>query len=295
MTTKLLLPLLNRNITLFKGPTWYLSEKVSIEAISNEDHGIVFRYGTPEYQSLLSPRSKCIRIDNVAIDQCNNIARIEGSKIAFVLNYFKKSQPIALSFAIQITKRPRSHYLQIIDLPVFLDARFQRTHNYHIRENVPRENVSQFYQVITNVFEKHPGIILALDRFNAALLRTGDYDKIIDITISLESLISGTTELQHRFSLYNAWAAEAEDKERKRCYELLKLLYKARSAIVHGATLSRKEHDKIIRPVLDQWDDVIKIAENALGYHLLYVYANDIVKWYDHQVNIALGIEKRII
>lgn len=293
MTTKLLLPLLNRNVTMFKGPTWYLSANVSIEAISTEDHGIVFRYGPPEYQSLLSPKSKCIRIEGVDESQCANIARTEGTKISFLLNYFKSSQPVALSFAIQITKRPRSYVVNIINLPVISDTRFQRTHNYRIRDNVHRGNISDFYQVISKVNEKHPGILLTLDRFNAALFRTGDYDKIVDITISLESLIKGSTELQHKFSLYNAWAAEADSDNRHNCLKLLKSLYNARSAIVHGTAMSQKEYDKKIRLILDKWDDVIKIAEKAIGYHLLYLYANDIEKWYKHQESLSLGIEER--
>ena len=295
MTTKLLLPLLNRTVTMFKGPTWYLSERVSIEAISTEDHGIVFRYAPPEYQSLLSPKSKCIRIEAVDERKCDDIAKIEGTIISFLLNYFKSSHPISLSFAIQIKKNPRSQVLKkIIDLPFVVDTRSQRTHNYRIRDNVPRGNISDFYKVISKVNEKYPGILLTLDRFSAALFRTGDYDKIIDITISLESLIRGTTELQHKFSLYNSWAAEADNNNRRKCQELLRALYNARSAIVHGTAMSQKEYDKKIKPVLDKWNDVIKIAEKALGYHLLYIYDNDIDKWHEHQESLSLGIAERI-
>jgi hypothetical protein len=111
----------------------------------------------------------------------------------------------------------------------------------------------------------------------------------------LESLIKSTTEIQYKFSLYNAWAAEQDNENRKICSELLKSLYNARSTIVHGSAMSQKDYDKKIKPLLDQWDYVIKIAENAIGYHLLYLYANDIEKWYKHQANLALGIEPRII
>lgn len=56
--------------------------------------------------------------------------------------------------------------------------------------------------------------------------------------------------------------------------------------------MSQKEYDKKIKPVLDQWNDVIKIAEKALGYHLLYIYDND--KWHEHQESLSLGIAERI-
>lgn len=58
--------------------------------------------------------------------------------------------------------------------------------------------------------------------------------------------------------------------------------------------MSQKEYDKKIKPVLDQWNDVIKIAEKALGYHLIYIYDNDIDKWHEHQESLSLGIAERI-
>lgn len=295
MTTNLLLPLLNRDINIFEGPTLYLSDKVSIEIISTEDYDIILSYAPDEYKSLFSMKSICIKVEGVDEDKCVDIARVEGTKIAFLLNYFKGAQPIAISFAAQITKSHEIILERIIELPFVSDVRFQRDNDYHIRNNVPREYISQFYQVISKVHEKHPGILMTLDRFNSALYRTVPYDKIIDITISLESLISGTTELRHRFSLYNAWIAEQDLKNRKRCFDLLRSVYDARSAIVHGTLMTEKEHEKKINSVLKNWDDITRVAGKVIAYHLLYLYANDIKKWYQHQVKLALGIEKRII
>jgi hypothetical protein len=156
--------------------------------------------------------------------------------------------------------------------------------------------LSKFYDVISKVYEKHPGIILTLDRFNSALFRSGTYDKIIDITIALESLIRGKTELRYKFALYNSWAdGEVDIKGRKDCFNLLMSLYDARSEIVHGSAQTAKQHERIVSPIIRRWDDVIKIAENILGYYLLYLYFNDIDKWYEHQENLSLGIERRIV
>lgn len=295
MSTKLLLPILNRKATLFSGPTWYLSKNVSVETISSEDFGIILSSSQPEYKDLIPAKPKCVRIDKVDPALSPDIARAEGSKIAFLLNYFKKSQPVAFSFAVQITKKRKNRLDRFIDLPVIYDVHLHRKLNYRLRGNVQRDTISEFYRVVTQVHDKHPSVLMALDRFNAALFRVQPYDKIIDITISLESLINGTTELRNRFSQYNAWVAESDVKKRKDCFELLKSLYDARSTIVHGSGMSQKQHNKIIDPILAKWDDIIKIAGNALGYHLLYVYNNDIGKWYEHQEKLALGIEQRMV
>jgi hypothetical protein len=296
MATKLLIPILNRKVTMFKGPTWYLSEMVSLEAILTEDYGLILTHAPPEYQSLISTNSKCIRINNVDKELCDHIARVEGTKIAFLLNYFKSSQPIAICFAIQISKRRKPFLDKIIDLPVISDIRLQRAHNYRIRDNVPRESLSEFYCVISAAYEKHPGIILTLDRFNSALFRSGPYDKIIDITIALESLIRGKTELRYKFALFNSWAAGGMDEEdRKKYFNLLISLYDARSEIVHGSTMTPRQYQRIVIPILRNWDEIIKAAENILGYYLLFLYSNGIERWYEHQNNLSLGIERRIV
>ena len=138
-------------------------------------------------------------------------------------------------------------------------------------------------------------MLLTLSRFNSALFRKESFDKIIDITISLETLISGTTELRNKFSLFNAWSAGVENESREEYYELLLKLYDARSAIVHGASMTDKEYKKKIDPIINKWDKIIDIAKKSIAYYLLYKYQNEPNSWYDHQRKLALGLEKRIV
>ncbi|MFC1961530.1 hypothetical protein ACFLWN_00560 [Chloroflexota bacterium] len=294
MSTKLLIPILNNNVTLFKGPTWYLSPDISIETISAEYFGLIYAFASEEYKSLISAKSKCIIIDNINPDISTGIAITQGLIVSFILNYFKRLHPVVISFAIQLTKKKKSKIDKILDLPIIADARLQRGNRYHIKADLKRDTVSDFYKVVNAVHIKHPNITISLERFNSSLLRFQLHDRIIDITISLESLINGTTELRNRFSMYNAWVAEADSKKRTDCFKLLGFLYDARSAIVHGQSMKEKEYRKKIDPILARWEEVIKVAERALGYHLLYVYTNSIEKWYKHQENLVLGIERRI-
>ena len=295
MTTKLLLPLLNRKAIFFKGPTLYLSPKVSIETILPADFGIIFNSAPDEYKSIISPKSKCIVIEDVNPGDSLKIARIEGLKILFLLNYFKQLEPAVISFAVQITKKQKARFDQVFDLPVIADAYLKRYQHYRVRTNINRDTFSDFYNVITEVYKKNPNILITLDRFNSALFRVQLFDKIIDITVSLESLINGETELKNRFSVFNAWVSESDPRKRNKCFTILASLYDARSAIVHDSGLSEKAYRNKIDPISANWDDIIRIAEKVLGYHLLYVYKNGITKWYKHQENLALGIEHRIV
>jgi len=295
MPTKILLPILNHPTITYKGPTtWYLSDNITVETITEEDFGLVFSYKNSEYLSFLKGKSKCIRIENIDPKKSEQIAKDESSKISFLFNYFKEDDPLTLSFAIQITKKRKPKLDKIFDLPVISETRFRVKNPYRIRKGIKRELITSFYRVIDDVHEKQKGLILTLSRFNSALFRKNPYDKIIDITISLESLIRGGSELRYKFSLYNALVSEEKKKLREDAFLTLKLLYDARSAIVHGAQISQKTIDKTIQPTLDNWEKIVEIAERALGYYLLYMHDHEIDQWYEHQNNIALGVENRI-
>ncbi len=105
-------------------------------------------------------------------------------------------------------------------------------------------------------------------------------DSIIDLTISLESLIEGISELRYRFALYNSWVAEKAPDRRQNAYHLLLKLYDARSRMVHGS--SADKNDKIIKPTIENWPELISIAKNVLGYYLLFLYKNSLEDWYHH-------------
>ena len=295
MSSKIILPILNKSVTTFKGPTWYLSENVSIETINEDEYFGISDYLKESYRTQIQEKSKCARIENIKPEEGEEIAKVEASKIAFVLNFFKRKYPVALSFALQITKKRKFRLDNVYDLSIISDASLSRKQRYKIQENVKRDLITQFYKIISTVCDKEKSVLLTLNRFNSALFRRESLDKIIDITISLETLISGTTELRNKFSLFNAWSAGADNELRGEYYELLLKLYDARSAIVHGSSMTDKEYRKKIEPIINNWDKIIEIAKKSIGYYLLYKYQKETDTWYDHQKKLVLGLEKRIV
>jgi len=294
MTTRLIFPILNKNASIFTGPLLYLSDKVSIETMSSEDIGLITTHPSDEYKSLLPKNAKVINIRDVDATDIDNIVRANSTILCFILNYMKDEHPISLSFAAQISKKTKSKVDKIIEMPVSADTHTQRKNVYKLKKTNKGSDLADFYKVVMTVYEKHQHILLTLDRFNSALWRKLENDKIVDITIALESLIDGNSELQYKFSLYNSFASEADVTKRGDVSKTLKQLYNARSAIVHGSAMTKNEHDKKIKPIIDNWNEIVKIAEKAIGYHLLYLYGHDISSWYSHQENMAIGSEARI-
>lgn len=294
MSTKLLFPIINSRVVLFKGPIWSLSPNVSIKLITPEDFGLIYDKIPDEYRSYVSSKCKCITVDNIDPVDAQNTATLEGLKISFLLNYFKRSSPIVISFAVQIIKKRKIKVEKVLDLPVIADIRLQRHSQYQLRTGIDVGTITDFYQLITTAHAKHPNVLLSLERFNSSLHRGQLLDRIIDISVCLESLIGATTELKNRFCLYNSWIAEADAAKRLECFKLLGSLYDARSAIVHGATISEKEYRKKIDPISANWDNVIKIAEKALLYYLSYIFKSGVDSWDNHQQGLVLGTEARI-
>jgi hypothetical protein len=87
---------------------------------------------------------------------------------------------------------------------------------------------------------KHQSLFFALDRFNKAFSRTEDEDRIVDLVIALEgTLLSDNPrgELKKTAGL-RAAALLAERMRAEEAHEVVHVLYKARSSIVHrGQTL----------------------------------------------------------
>jgi hypothetical protein len=294
MTTKLLLPILNKEVVLFKGPVWGLSPTVSIRMITPEEYGLISDKIPVEYKSFFTNKCKCISIDGVKLEESENVAHYEGSKISFLLNYFKRSNPVVISFAVKIIQKRKTLVDGVIYLPVAGDVRLHHDLRYNLKTGIDSRSISEFYEVISKVLKKNAAILLSLERFSSALHRVQPLDKIIDISVCLESLIVGTNELRNRFALYNAWTAELDITKRYECFKLLENLYDARSAVVHGITSSEKDYKKKIDPIIEKWDNIIGIAEKALAYYILYIYQHDVDEWSKHQQCLALGIEKRI-
>lgn len=294
-STRIILPFLNRSVSIYKGPTWYLSDNVAIETINSEDYYLVSNSSSDEYKTLIQTKSKCARIENVDPKNVGIAARHEASKIAFILNCCRKTNPVALGFAVQITMKRKAKLDRFWDLSVVSDAYLQRSVTYHIQKDIKRDTITNLYSVLTTVCKKEPAYFLTIDRYNSALFRKELLDKIIDITISLESMVSGTTELRYKFALFNAWCADNTPEERRNSYDLLTKLYDARSAIVHGTSMSEKEFNKKIGPIRDNWNEITKMAERAIVYYLFYIYQYDSKSWNQHQQDLSIGTAQRII
>ncbi len=141
-----------------------------------------------------------------------------------------------------------------------------------------------------NRLKHRGGLAVALRRFNQAYSRGNDEDKIIDLTISLEScLLSESEELTYRLSLRGA-ALLAKIWEPRKAQLLLKAMYATRSAIVHsGQQLSNlgKEPGKLLRNLGIQPHEFRQECENMVRA-ILKTYVGQLASARGRSVEIVI-------
>ncbi len=123
-----------------------------------------------------------------------------------------------------------------------------RTHDFVVRQSGNEYNITEAELAqVKNLFAslqhlnsqaQRGGLALALRRFNQAYNRESNEDRIIDLTIALEScLLAGEgQELSYKFALRGA-ALLFKSRDPKETRSHLKDLYNARSKIVHGSKI----------------------------------------------------------
>ncbi len=245
------------------------------------------------YIEWLKARTICANIDDPPADNRETYARSVGVSLAFVFNTFANSSPLVLSKAAYIAKQPENHHTQTVDLqssPV-LDALLNAP--FALRPLDNPEPLADFYKIVRAVVAKNEAILVTLDRFNTSLMRANIFDQIIDISISLESIVESSTEIKFRFSLYNSLIAETDPTKRRAVFTMFQTLYDARSAIVHGDV-----HSKLNKKKLEQTQadirNIQKAAIAVISYFLVYRYKERKIQWKEHMDRLALGVEQLV-
>lgn len=129
---------------------------------------------------------------------------------------------------------------------------------------------------------------------NAFLLKQDFEDRIIDLTIALESLVPGKEELRYRFALYLSFIAERDPARRTDRFALFRDLYDARSRIVHGSGLDARAEKKE-RALEEDLDELKRLSLSAMNYYLLFLGEKDHSKWQEHLQGLIVAGEKRLI
>lgn len=286
-------PLLFKKVTAFPGPTWYLDESVYLDTIHDEDFGAFQRHPSDDYKSPIKIKTKCIYIDDPEYTEFDTYTRNIATRIKFVFNNFTSGTPVVLPYAALINISSKVNISQICDIETVANLHHIKEKTFSFKKST-RSIVSSYYKTIGKSCNENPTTFFTLERFNSSLTRTELHDKIVDITISLESLMSGTQELRYRFALTHSFLSKSSVDDRLSAFDLLLSLYDARSGIVHG-DMNSKDKKKALEKVTENWVEVIRIATASINYYLFYLTDNKRDEWDNHLKKLIFGKEERIV
>lgn len=314
---RVIIPLLNKRVATYDEPVWHLAGQVSCQVIDDVDYGAIWRYlddaEDDQYRSLISPRTTCVYIDYAQVPRSFRHeppvrdAREQGVVVQAVFNLLSDSSPLLVSFAAilwvgeggaQSDGPENVTVTTIIDLEPIANVHHLRAQPFGLKSSATLNRVNQIFNVVSAVSRKHPEVYVTLSRFNSSLMRTTESDRVIDITVSLESLIREKSELRFKFATYLSYVVQDNPADRLEAFGLLSTLYDARSSLVHG-TPHEKGAQRALQEVSSRWDEVYRMARSAISYYMMYLFSESNgdtqVPWKEHLKRLTLGFDARIV
>jgi hypothetical protein len=286
------MPLLNKKVTTFKGTPWYFDDKTFLATIYVEDHGAFFSEANERYSGDIRIDTRCIYVNDPDFSDLDDFARTLSAKVKFALNNFSSGGPVLLPYAALMnvnSNTRKSRVSAAIDLEALANLHELKKQTYKVRAGSTSEGVSGLYKVLDKACNTHPAAVFTLERFNTCLTRASLVDKIVDASISLESLINGNAELSFRFALYHSFISEIEPTKREKAFAHFRNLYAARSAVVHGDV-----RESVMSKVTDNWQEVLRLTRASINYYLMFLFLREAKEWDEHLRRLVLGLDKPI-
>lgn len=280
----------------FTEPSQSLSELMFVRSITAEEYGTIAQ-AKVEASGAVDPNDCAvfIRLDQQENDSAAEI-NISILTVLYALNHARETLPASFENAFLLEQEGD----RVVGLKACLSldttefARLPSHAGYAVKAGFDSSALAAFVSLIRAGLKKVPRLRITLQRYYNSLMRRGLEDKIVELTIALESLISSEkTELRFRFSMLLAIAAHDDPTKRQGSMKLLQDLYDARSGVVHGS-MNAGDLRKVIKKVEGKWGELDELARQVVNYFLIYVSGNDPQLFNKHLVAVALGTETRV-
>lgn len=295
------IPILNKQLKTFTEIQWFLDKQknILIKKIDELDFELVKALNEPEFEFQIYKEITCIYInafDSRVLD-IDEMVKQTAIKIQFIFNIFSINNPILLNYSLIVEKKGKVEILRILDIATIQSYFKSRDLKFQLKKRVSIKDFENFEEVLSKAISKEPALYFTLEKFNSSLTKTNGFDKIIDFTICLESIIKTDSELAFKFSLFHSHLSSLVETDLEVNFVLLKQLYIARSKIVHGA-LTKKVINKEIEPVINRLTEIEKIVRTCLNYYIFYLFKcnsdSTLPIWTDHINKIILKSNKKI-
>jgi len=273
----------------FPGGTQYVTDSVRFAPLSDEHKARISDYLDAKAEATLS---RLVRMCPAFVVPYSDVAFLKGVGDAqerggialeihrFCLEYFSGSGIPMAAFAY--------------DGSTVTHQALERTDQQFKAENVTAlpdgawDRHAAYLKFAYKSVAVAPASQLCIRRLSRAFRQGSTVDGIIDLAIALECLLEAKMEIKFQFSLFHSLLNVADPGKRLEVFELLQVLYDARSVSVHGGTVGKSDKKKMER-VEESWKLLIEIARQNFTYYLLFCKCNGSSGWAQHLKTLSFG------
>ena len=291
-TYQAILPVLNKTCVTFRGPSWWLADGVQVRSMTVEEERLISEQAPPGFGHRVEAGQKILAMRDleagpyhrarISHEKAVNLTAL-GAQVA--LNLVAQSDPIVMPYGVVVSEAYTRRLRRVYEFDSWGDTTALRRRSYRVKQGIDRSEVEELFQMALSAMKQRPQLEITLSRLCSALVKTNFEDQLIDLAISLESLVPGGGEFRFRFPYYLSLLRYSDAEQRKDAFAQLRDLYDARSALVHGSA----DRSKCIADVSSSWPWFVTSAKHCVLYRLEFEHSMPDSDWKEHLTDLAYG------
>ncbi len=291
-TYQAILPILNETCVTFRGPSWWLADGVQVRSMTVEEARLISEEAPRGFGHRVEAGQKILAMRDleggpyhrarISHEKAVNLTAL-GAQVA--LNLVAQSDPIVVPYGVVVSEAFTRRLRCVYEFDAWGDTIALRRRRYRVKQDIGRSEVEALFQMALSAMEQQPQLQITLSRLCSALVKANIEDQLIDLAISLESLVPGGGEFRFRFPYYLSLLSYSDAERRKDAFVQLRDLYDARSALVHG----RPDRSKFVAEVSSSWSRFVTLAKHCVLYRLEFEHRMKDSDWKEHLTDLAYG------
>lgn len=291
-----ILPILNKSVECNSSIPWVLSDDLIFRAIEEKEQRLIIDNSSLIFPSnevsgkifLLSLPDVNNNLDDSNFEhsrkQLEESVRLDALSLQAVFNFIGLEETMTIPYGIIVEKTRLLKLVHVFDFEQdFLSSKLKP---YSILPTVTNTEVQQLIILARRIIRSDKQLQTTFRRFCSAFVKTSWEDRLIDLTIALESLIEARTEVSFKFAYLLSLIISSAKDQRSEAYKKLNDLYDARSAIVHGTT---GESAKKIASCKKNWQELVNFAKQCILYRLEFKDKHPNESWMNHLISLGFG------
>ncbi len=288
-----ILPIFNESLLISSLPPWAVSEDLFYKELEEneirliqEEPSIIFQISEARNDVFLLSLTGIDITDKKKENKLEDKIRMDALSLQTVFNLVGQEETMVIPYGIVIEKGQILKLLYVFDLEQdFLPAKIKP---YRILPNVTSDEIQNLISVTREIIRKDKTLQTTFRRFCSAFRKLNWEDRLIDLTIALESLIPTRTEISFQFAFFLSLMITDDVEERKNIFSKLSDLYTARSGIVHGSG-SDRDIKKAIQNSKENWKELVDYSKRCIFYRLEFRIRYPDQDWKKHIQSLGFG------